>query len=107
MKFFIPPYTSDDKPELSEEVYVSIRKFAEENLKWNITERRIFSVTYRHEGKEYYAEVGKIEQRTGELICAILESITYLVCTPNRGVLRGEPVLVGKEEIRSIVDFTD
>ena len=40
-----------------------------------------------------------------EEVVAILESYTYLVCTYNRGVFRGEPVLVGKEEVKKIINF--
>jgi hypothetical protein len=35
----------------------------------------------------------------------ILESNAYLVCTENRGVMRGEPILVGHEEAVTVVDF--
>ena len=39
------------------------------------------------------------------IVVAILESYTYLVCTYNRGVFGGEPVIVGKEEVKKIIDF--
>jgi hypothetical protein len=29
----------------------------------------------------------------------------YLVCTPNRGVLRGMPLLVGKGDALQVEDF--
>ena len=74
---------------------------------WSITERKIFSIRYVHNGKEYYAEVGKIERAVGEEVFAILESNTYLICTPSRGVFRGIPLLVGEQETISVVDFED
>jgi len=49
--------------------------------------------------------LGKPDDRVNEEVIAILESYTYLVCTHNRGVFRGEPVLVGKEEVTVIIDF--
>ena len=57
------------------------------------------------ERKKYYSEVGKPDDRVNEEVVAILESYTYLVCTYNRGVFGGEPVLVGKEEVKKIIDF--
>jgi hypothetical protein len=40
-------------------------------------------------------------------VIAILETnaMAYLICTPNRGVLRGMPYFVRKDEVLSIVDF--
>lgn len=102
MKFFIPHAKSKKQ---GKTVHESVKKFAKEQLGWDITNRRIFSIRYKHKNKDYYAEVGKREQRAGEEVIAILESETYLVCTPNRGVARGLPILVGKNEARSVVDF--
>ncbi len=104
MKFFVP-HVKDKKQE--EIVYEGIKRFAKENLAWEITSRRIFSIQYNHEGKEYYAEVGKEEQVVHEKVIAILESNTYLICTPNRGIVRGTPILVGKKEAFSVVDFEE
>jgi len=109
MKFFIPH--AKDKEE-EHKVYDAIRKFARDQLKWNITDRRIFSIRYTHDGKGYYAEVGRTEQVEGEEVIAILESgysdvIVYLICTPNRGVARGMPILVGENETYSIADFDE
>ena len=109
MKFFIP-HAKDKKEE--DKNYEAIKKFAKETLGWNIKDRRIFSLRYTHDGKNYYAEVGKREQAEGEEVIAILESgysdvIIYLICTPNRGVIRGMPILVGENEAYSVVDFNE
>lgn len=103
MKFFIP--NMQDKPEESEKIYKAIKDFAKETEGWDSTGRRIFRISYHHNGKLYNAEVGKINNVNHEPVVAILESTTYLICTPNRGVIRGEPILVGSEEITSIEDF--
>lgn len=58
-----------------------------------------------HDGKEYFAEVGQIENRIGEEAIVILDSDTYLVRTPNRGVIIGGPILAGKNEIKGIEFF--
>ena len=102
VKFFIP---KADGIIQAEEVWESVKKFAEKNLEWDVTDRRIFSIAYQKHGKDYYAEVGKPDPRNGELVIAILDSVTYLVCTPNRGVLRGIPILVGDSELRKITEF--
>jgi len=102
VKFFIP-HAKDKKQ--AEKVLQGIIKFAKQEIGWNITNRRIFSLSYTHEGKKYHSEVGKLDDLVNEEVIAILESTTYFVCTPNRGVIRGMPVLVGKEEAEEIIDF--
>ena len=104
MKFFIPK-TKDDAQ--AQEVWKSVKKFAEEMLDWEVSDRRIFSIAYQKHGKDYCVEVGKPDPRNGEIVIAILESVTYLVCTPNRGVLRGMPILVGESELKNITYFLD
>lgn len=104
MKFFIPE-AEDDKQ--AEDVYKGIIKFAQENLGWGIGLDRIYSIRYSHEGKEYFAKVGEVENRTRDLVLAILKSTTYLICTTNRGGLRGTPILVGSNEINKIEYFED
>ena len=101
-KFFIPKAKDDAQ---AQEVWKSVKKFAEETLDWEVSDRRIFSIAYQKHGEDYCAEVGKPDPRNGELVVAILESITYLICTPNRGVLRGMPLLIGKSELTDITDF--
>ena len=102
-KFFIPKAKNEVQ---AQEVWKSVKKFAEETLDWEVSDRRIFSIAYQKQGKDYCVEVGKPDPRNGELVVAILESITYLVCTPNRGVLRGMPILIGKPELKDITDFS-
>ena len=102
MQFFVP--AAKDAEE-AEQVWSATKKFAEENLGWPVTDRRIFSLTYEQGGKEFHCEVGQPDPRNGEVVLIILESTTYLVCTANRGVIRGEPILVGAEDARRIEDF--
>ena len=102
MRFFVPAVKDETQ---AEEVWVSIKKFAEEMLGWEISERRIFSIAYQHQDKDYHVEVGKPDSRNNELVIAILESKTYLVCTPNRGVVRGIPILVGQDKVERTTDF--
>jgi len=108
MKFFIPEI--DDSQD-AEKLYEATRRFAERQTSFRATPRRIFSLSYHHEGKDYYSEVGKIHARIGEAVLVILETktladqIVYLVCSANRSVLRGEPMLVGEGEVYQVADF--
>jgi hypothetical protein len=99
-EFFVP-HTESRKQ--AEEVWQATRKFAEEQLGWAVSDRRIFRIEYRHNGKEEEAEVGKTERRQREPVMVILESQSFLVCTPTRGVAKGEPILIGIPS--RIVDF--
>lgn len=101
MKFFIP-YASDEAE--AESVWNSCREWAIQNC-GEVKRDKIFRVDYLHEGERLFAEVGQPEPRTGEMVIAILDSFTYLVCTPNRGVIRGGPILVGHHESIGIQRF--
>lgn len=102
VNFFIPKAKDDTQ---AIEVWQNVKKFAEKTLDWEVSDRRIFSIAYNKHGQEHYVEVGKPDPRNGELVIAILDSTTYLICTPNRGVLRGIPILVGGSELTKITDF--
>lgn len=101
-RFFVPAATDDAQ---AEGVREAVIKFAKQTTGWDCSSRRIFRIKYRHEGKDYFAQVGEKCPRVGEIVVMILDSVTYLVCTPHRGVLGGEPVLVGKDEVYEIEDF--
>jgi hypothetical protein len=102
VKFFIPGAKNAQQ---AEEVYAATKNVAETTLGGSVTDRRIFAITYQHEGREYRAEVGQLDPRVDETVMVILESNAYLVCTKTRGVLWGAPVLVGHEEVLGIIDF--
>ncbi len=103
MKFFIPHSESNEQ---AESVYRGIKDFAFQQMGWKISNRRINFIKYTHDSKDYIAEVGKEEKRTGAEVIAILESEgPYLVCTKDRGVLRGEPIMIGKSSVYQEKDF--
>jgi hypothetical protein len=105
MKFFIP-HAKDKKQEL--EVYISIKKFAEETTNWKVGDKRIYHLSFLHHGREQEATVGEVFQLTGEEVIAILNSDgTYLVCTSNRGVARGTPILVGQHDTMDVDEFEE
>jgi hypothetical protein len=101
MEFFLPASTDEDR----ESVYSAIKEFATQTTGWPVKDERIFSITYVHEGKRYHDEVGKPDGRVKEVVIAILRSVTYLVCTKNRGVLRGGPIMVGLNNVEEVVYF--
>lgn len=117
--FFIP-YISDRV--YSEEVWAGTKKFMEDEHHWRPTNRRIFRLDYVHDGKHELAEVGvshpygwlpdweypRDPHAEGEHVVAIFETEEggpYLVCTENRGVVRGEPILVGLGEVYNVTYF--
>jgi len=106
MKFFIS-HTIDEKQ--AEDVYQGIKMFLKDQG-WHTTDCRIFSLRYTHYNKKYHSQVDQLDDRVNQEIVAILEaffgeSFMYLVCTGNYGVYRGSPVMVGKEEVKEILDF--
>jgi hypothetical protein len=118
--FFLPGF---DDPDVAEQHYAAIKKFAEKQTGWRVSDRRVFRIEYVHNGEDMYAQVGKAhpyghpvsweyapdieDPSAGELVVAILESKggVYLVCTQNRGVNRGEPILAGQPH--TIADFEE
>ena len=101
MKFFIPTAKNEEQ---QQEVYESIRRFASETLAWDFSDKRVFSLRYRHNGVEALAQVGE-HDIDGEIILAIFASVSYVVCTPNRGAFCGHPILVGRDDTSDVVYF--
>jgi hypothetical protein len=66
---------------------------------------RIYSLAYRHDGRQFRATVGEPDTRTGQLVIAILRADTYLICTPYYGVERGEPLAVSFAEADEVQYF--
>jgi hypothetical protein len=105
MKFFIP--SAKDSAQVNE-VYEGTRKFVGQQMAATLSPRKIYRLEFVHEGKACTATVGETFERLHEPVIAILFDASrnlYLICTPNRGVLRGEPYLAGSSEIRSVEDF--
>ena len=54
-------------------------------------------LTYHHHNREVVATVGEPDPLEGSLVVAILRSASetgsFYICTENRGVLRGEPIV--------------
>ncbi len=98
----------------SEDLREGIRKFVEETMgRINSREIKAIWVYPRSEHKrinDIKIEVGKyldnrMSDTPNEQVMAIFESNTFLVCTPNRGVLRGIPYLYGKDEVYKVEEI--
>lgn len=101
MKFFIPAAKDDANAEV---VYNSIIKFVAASE--NVSNDRIYSISYKHNGVCFSATTGEEEPRTKEIVVAIIKTEQlYFVCTPNHDVLQGSPIFVGKNEIRKVIKF--
>ena len=96
------PYADGDE---IENAYAAIKQFAGEATGWRIEDIRIAKLQFIHDGKEYVAEVGNVTPFNHEEVIAILASNAYLVCTPNQGVIRNLPILVGRHAMRAIELF--
>jgi hypothetical protein len=95
MKFFVP-HTKDNAE--AEVVYEAFAKFNEAP----ITKKRIWKLKWKHNGEILQCEIGKPiigdPRFENEPVLAILElSNLYFICTPNRGGVRGEPIIAGKD----------
>jgi hypothetical protein len=105
MKFFIP--AAEDAAQ-EQRVYSAIKEFLGKELGAVFDDRKVRSLRYVHDGKEYYAEVGSLHALNGEPVVAILHEprrSLYHVCTTNRGVVRGGSILVGWGSVKAVEDF--
>ncbi|WP_043838376.1 hypothetical protein [Muricoccus aerilatus] len=98
--FFIPAAVN---PEQAEKVLSAVAQFIREDVP--PPEKRLFRISFTHNGKAFTAEVGKpldrYYQEGDHLVVAILGTDPLKVCLANRGVVRGEPVLVGAWTVTS------
>ena len=104
MKFFIPK-AKDSKH--AQEIYNKAKKFCEYQNGWKIRDTKIYVLRYRHNGLEHIAQVGTLDYTNGLVVCIFESEVTYLVCTPYRGVVKGHPMLVGRNEVSDIEYFDD
>ncbi len=100
-EFFIPE--AKDAAE-AESVFKSIAQF----FSRSVPRRRIFRITYTHNGTSMTAEVGKDPDpyyREKGPVVAIFGGDPFCVCLPDRGVLRGGPIFVGAQAVQSAQYF--
>lgn len=107
MKFFMPA-ASDAKQ--AEEAYQATAKFMAANM-GEISPQRYYAIYYRHNGKELKAVVGEMDPLEGQIVIAIFrtarENGPFLICTPDRGVIRGHPILADGGPHTRAIHFED
>jgi hypothetical protein len=91
----------------SEQSYADIIRSAEGNTGQKVRQRRILRIEFEHEGSQHTAQVGQSADFNGEMVFAILEADAYLICTTNRGTLRGAPVIVDRESVQVVEEFPE
>ncbi|HSX02228.1 MAG TPA: hypothetical protein VLI05_02835 [Candidatus Saccharimonadia bacterium] len=103
MQFFLPHAGSE--PEVAYQRIVAILK---SQFRLPIMERRIFSLRYTNSKRRWRAEVGELEQQEGLYeILAIFESKSYIIYTRTRGGNAGPIIMVAKDEVTAVEEFTD
>ncbi|MNL60587.1 hypothetical protein D3C87_1844100 [compost metagenome] len=97
MKFFIPIIDSDKAENFLEN---SIIRFIE-SQGFNVNRnKKIYSITFEHNGRTLTEMVGQNSPSNNEPVFAILETEDlYLTCTTRRGVTGGEPMITGKHDV--------
>ncbi len=103
--FFLPGST---EPDVVEAIYLATSK----NLHGEaVPSRRIQRLDYLHGGRRFRAEVGEQDQRGQGTVMAIFGPSSsrnlYYVTTLERGVVRGDPILVGSDEVLQVFEFLD
>lgn len=102
MQFFIPKIKKSE----IETVYSQMIDVIKDQLRLSISARKIFSITYIRDKKEWHSEVGKLHQQNDRYeVVAIFESRPYVICTRGRDGANGVTILVNKEEITAVNDF--
>lgn len=94
MKFFVP---KSENEEQAERVYSAIAEFI--GVSVVESNKRIYSITYKHNGQNMVATVGEkcdpYYQDPYPLVVAIFKGNPYKICLKDRGVAKGEPIFVG------------
>ncbi len=104
MPQFFVPHVADAAE--AERIWQNTKAFMENNEGYTVNDRRIYAVSYSHDGKNYKDVVGEINALVGEEVLVILDAqALFLVCTKNRGLLRGGPFMVGKHSNTSETEF--
>jgi hypothetical protein len=101
MRFFVP----QSPPGQADETWHTIADFVRRATGQPIGDRRIYRLRYTLGGDTVTAQVGEPDPHTGEPVIVILDSDPYLICTPNRGVLEGLPLLIDRPDVLEVVQF--
>jgi len=102
VSFFIPHI----KRHNFESAYESIKSAIKYQMGWNVTDRRIESLSYTSGKRKFTAKVGEfgmIEHR--HEVAAIMEAALYLVVTRTKSGEPGPTILVDTKDVIEITNF--
>jgi hypothetical protein len=105
MKFTIKGIKDCDQ----ESVYQGIAKFVQQASPTPIINKKVWSVDCEFDGKQQTLRVAD-SSILGEDVVCIFETERngpFLVCTVNRGVTRGMPVMIGKDKVYTVSYFDE
>ncbi len=106
MKLLLPGSTNEQD---ALRAWNTLAIYVKDTFSWEVSTRKIFRLVYGQQGEEHTLDVGAPHPANGQVVVVILEtreaSMPYLVLTQTRGVDRGVPFLVGKDEVESITEF--
>jgi hypothetical protein len=98
MDFFLP---SAADPDAAEQLIIAVESFTEDATGWSIRPGRASSVEYWEAGELLRATVGNPFQ--DEIVQCILNTDRLLViCTENRGIGWGAPIVVDKMAVATV-----
>ncbi len=107
MKFFMPKPFVTSKSEAGK-AHACLRRFAKQTLGIDATDRKVYRIEFVRDGARDELCVGEQDFNSGETVVAILDAPRkYLVCTPNQGGYRGEPIVIGKRQTESVDEFDE
>jgi hypothetical protein len=105
MKFFMPLKRDAG---WEREAYDRIKLSLSTALETEFTERKICSLHYQQDGREYDVDVGQPHPLTNETVVAILYGTSparYYVCTHTRGIVHSSPMFIGARDVFSVTEF--
>ena len=107
MSTFFAPHASSE--EESHSVLASVRKFLS-SFGFATDAEPFERIRFKHDGRAYDLGVGEMHPDLREEVLIILKAVEeplYYICTANRGVVRGEPYLVGERDGTVATPFTE
>lgn len=105
MEFFMPGVAPGQE---CERVYAALKAHLTRKFRYELSTRRIQSLQYVQNEKEFTAVVGAKEPGDRGIVLAILSDPTrslYLVCTQYRGAGRHTPITVTEWSVQNAIDF--
>jgi len=111
IEFFFPNAegTGVAKPDQAEVLWQACRKSSERDTGQEALARRVYRLSYSHDGADVTATVGRPWTANGELVMAIIAfPEMYSIRCLFRGFLKsGDPIAVGRHDVIRVEDFDE